>query len=45
MNFVVQATVKIVVFSQGTESFALVWMAANAMIPLLAFTVKAPLRG
>jgi hypothetical protein len=26
---VIQATVKVVVFSQGAESFALVWMAAS----------------
>ena len=40
LHFVVQATVKVVVFSQGAESFALVWMAASATIPLLVFTVK-----
>ena len=45
LHFVVQATVKVVVFSQGAESFALVWMAASATIPLLVFTVKAPVRG
>ena len=40
LHFVIQATVKVVVFSQGAESFALVWMAASALIPLLVFTVK-----
>jgi hypothetical protein len=32
------------VFSHRAESFALVWMAASAMVPLLVFTVKAPMR-
>ncbi len=45
LHFVTQATVKVVVFSHGAESFALVWMAASATIPLLVFTVKAPVRG
>ena len=40
LHFVVQATVKVVVFSQGAESFALAWMAASATIPLLVFAVK-----
>ena len=44
LHFVIQATVKVLVFSQGAESFALVWMAASAIVPLLVFTVKAPTR-
>ena len=40
LHFVIQATVKVVVFSQGAESFALAWMAASAVIPLLVFTVR-----
>jgi membrane protease YdiL (CAAX protease family) len=40
LHFVIQATVKIAVFPRGAESFALVWMAASALIPLLVFTVK-----
>ena len=35
LHFVIQATVKVVVFSHGAESFALAWMAASAMVPLL----------
>ena len=42
LHFVVQATVKVVVFPDGAESFALAWMAASALVPLLVFTVKAP---
>jgi membrane protease YdiL (CAAX protease family) len=42
LHFVVQATVKVVVFSDRAESFALVWMAASATIPLLVFAVKSP---
>jgi hypothetical protein len=41
LHFVIQATVKVVAFSQGTESFALVWMLASATVPLLIF-VKTP---
>ena len=44
LHFVIQATVKVVVFSQGAESFALVWMAASALIPLLVFTVRSSTR-
>jgi membrane protease YdiL (CAAX protease family) len=44
LHFVIQATVKIAVFPHRAESFALVWMAASAMVPLLVFTVKAPIR-
>jgi hypothetical protein len=39
---VIQATVKVVVFSQGAESFAIVWMLASATVPLLIFAVKVP---
>ena len=42
LHFVIQATVKVVVFSHGAESFALVWMAASALIPLLVFAVTPP---
>ena len=44
LHFVIQATVKVVVFSHGAESFAVAWMAVSAMVPLLVFTVKAPMR-
>ena len=44
LHFVIQATVKVVVFSQGAESVALVWMAASALIPLLVFTVRSSTR-
>jgi membrane protease YdiL (CAAX protease family) len=44
LHFVIQATVKIVVFPHGAQSFALAWMAASAIVPLLVFTVKAPAR-
>jgi membrane protease YdiL (CAAX protease family) len=43
LHFVIQATVKVVVFSQGAESFALVWMAASAVVPLLVFLTSAAL--
>jgi membrane protease YdiL (CAAX protease family) len=41
LHFVIQATPKILAFSDGVESFALAWIAASAVIPLLVFTVKA----
>ena len=44
LHFVIQATVKILVFPEGAEAFALAWMAASATIPLLVFAVKAPTR-
>ena len=44
LHFVIQATVKVLVFSDGAESFALAWIAASAIVPLLIFTVKAPTR-
>lgn len=44
LHFAIQATVKVVVFPYGAESFALAWMAASAVVPLLVFTVKAPTR-
>jgi membrane protease YdiL (CAAX protease family) len=37
LHFTIQATVKVVEFSHGAESFALVWMAASAVVPLLIF--------
>ena len=42
LHFVIQATVKVVVLSHGAESFALAWMAASAIVPLLVFTFKVP---
>jgi membrane protease YdiL (CAAX protease family) len=42
LHFVIQATVKVLVFPRGAESFALTWMAASALVPLLVFAVKAP---
>ena len=42
LHFVIQATVKVLVFSQGAESFAIVWMAASATVPLVIFAVKTP---
>ena len=44
LHFVIQATVKVIVFAHGAESFALVWMAVSAVVPLVIFTVKAPTR-
>jgi membrane protease YdiL (CAAX protease family) len=44
LHFVIQATVKVVVIPYGAESFALAWMAASALIPLLVFAAKAPTR-
>jgi membrane protease YdiL (CAAX protease family) len=42
LHFVIQATVKVLVFPQGAESFALTWMAAGALVPLLVFAIKIP---
>ena len=42
LHFVIQATVKVVVVSDGAEIFALAWMAASAVVPLLVFTLKTP---
>ena len=42
LHFVVQATVKVVVFPHEAESFALAWMAASATVPWLVFMVKVP---
>jgi membrane protease YdiL (CAAX protease family) len=42
LHFVIQATVKVLVFSHGAASFALAWMAASALVPLLVFAVKTP---
>ena len=44
LHFVIQGTVKVVVFPYGAESFALAWMAASAMVPLVVFAVKAATR-
>jgi hypothetical protein len=43
---VIQATVKIVVFPEAVNrTFALVWMLASALVPLLAFLVPRPQQG
>ena len=42
LHFVIQSTVKVVVVSHGAETFALAWMAASAVVPLLVFTLKSP---
>jgi hypothetical protein len=41
LHFVIQAGVKVIVLPHGAESFAIVWMAASAMVPLLVFGFKA----
>jgi hypothetical protein len=41
LHFVIQATPKVVVLSHGAESFALAWILASSVVPLLVFTVKA----
>ena len=43
LHFVIQGTVKVLVFPHGAESFALAWIAASAVVPLLIFTVRAPM--
>lgn len=41
LHFVIQGTVKVIVFSEGEgASFPLVWMAAGALAALLTFLVK-----
>ena len=40
LHFVIQATVKVAVFSDGAELFALVWIGASAVVPLLAFAIR-----
>jgi membrane protease YdiL (CAAX protease family) len=42
LHFVIQSTVKVVVVSQGAEIFALAWMAASAVVPLLVFAFGVP---
>ncbi len=44
LHFVIQSTVKVLVFSDGADTFALVWIAASAVVPLLIFAVKVPAR-
>lgn len=44
LHFVIQGTVKVLVFPDGAETFALVWIAASAVVPLLIFTVRIPAR-
>lgn len=39
LHFVIQSTVKVLVFPRGGESFALVWMTASALLPLLVFAI------
>jgi membrane protease YdiL (CAAX protease family) len=41
LHTVIQATVKVVVFPDGAASFAVAWMAASALVPLLVFAVNA----
>jgi membrane protease YdiL (CAAX protease family) len=43
LHFVIQGTVKVVVVSGGVESFAIIWMIASAVVPLLIF-VRYPAR-
>jgi hypothetical protein len=45
LHFVIQGTAKVLVFSEGAESFALAWMAASATIPLLVFAADRPQSG
>ena len=42
LHFVIQSTVKVVVVSHDAVLFALAWMAASAVVPLLVFTLKTP---
>ena len=42
VHFVIQGTVKVLVISERPELFALAWMAASAVVPLLVFSVKRP---
>jgi membrane protease YdiL (CAAX protease family) len=37
LHFVIQGTVKVVVAGGGVESFAIIWMIASAVVPLLIF--------
>jgi hypothetical protein len=37
LHFVIQGTVKVVVGGGGMESFAIIWMIASAVVPLLIF--------
>ena len=46
VHFVVQGTVKVITFSDATGSgFPLAWMAASALVPMLALLVPRPERG
>ena len=40
LHFVIQATVKVVVVSDRAEVFALAWMTASGLLPLLVFAVR-----
>ena len=42
LHFVIQATVKVVVMAQEAQSFALFWMVASAIAPMLVFAVRLP---
>ena len=44
LHFVIQATPKVLVVSHGGESFALAWILASAVVPLLVFAVRIPER-
>ena len=42
LHFVIQGSVKVVVFADGAATFALFWMIASAALPLLVFAVPRP---
>lgn len=44
LHFVIQGTVKVLVVAERPELFALAWMAASALVPLLVFTARRPAR-
>ena len=44
LHFVIQGTIKVVVVRDEAESFAILWMIASALVPLLVF-VRCPVRG
>ena len=39
LHFVIQGTVKVVVFDDGAASFAIAWMTGSALVPLLLFAL------
>ncbi len=40
LHFVIQGTVKVLVISPGAETFAVGWIAASALAPLLVFAIR-----